>query len=132
MFILSRNFLVILLVLLQLFAPLVHAHVGKHFTSAGIHLPGLESRTVGVEAPTLQALDCNFSSSNLIVSIEAGVKNKQPENVVDNADGAYIHQPAFVFNVLIIATDSNFSPHIAAFVPYLYTPRYAPRAPPLF
>ncbi|NOT85931.1 MAG: hypothetical protein HOP02_14375 [Methylococcaceae bacterium] len=127
----SRNFLVIFLVLLQLFAPLVHAHVDEPFLSNGLHLPGLENPTAALNTPTLHAQQCTFSSNHLVVSIESGVKDKHLKNHLNNDNGDYIHQAAFVFNAVNVATDSNFSPHVISIAQSSCTPLYAPRAPPL-
>ena len=128
---LSRNFLVLFLVLLQLFAPLVHAHVDEHYTNVGIHLPGLESHDPKFNSPALQAIHYTFSSNNLVVSINTGIKAKHDKNLPVSGDDDYIHQPFFVFNAATAATDINFSPQSSTIVLPHTTSPYAPRAPPV-
>jgi hypothetical protein len=132
MLILFRNVLVLLLVLLQLFAPLVHAHVDKHFSTAGLHLPGLEIHAFAKnDAPVVQALPCVYSNNNLIVSIDTGIKDKHLKKVsTDNTD-AYIYPPTLLLQRLALVTEIFYSPERNLRVHSFYTPPYAPRAPPL-
>ncbi|MFI3137670.1 MAG: hypothetical protein QX197_12920 [Methylococcaceae bacterium] len=128
---LLRQCLITFLVLLQLFAPLVHAHVNNQFSSDGLHLPGLEFHNAVYDASALQALPCFSNANNLIVSIDTGVRNKNKNNHSNNDNGDYIYSPVFTFNVAITATDINFSPQKTLIVNTLFAPPYAPRAPPL-
>lgn len=133
MIILCRNFLVLFLVLLQCFAPLVHAHVDEHYANVhvGLHVPGLESHDQKLDGPALRAVYCAFSSNNLVVSVNTGIKVKQDNKLPTSSDGDYyIHQPFIVFNAAITATDINFSPQALAFVQPFANQPYAPRAPP--
>lgn len=131
--ILSRNTVLALLILLQLFAPLVHAHVHEHFASQGLHLPGLESHVLAHEIPVLQAVHCDFDTNNLMVSVNTGIKDQKFEKVVDTEQDNHhtIRSADFVFRVAIVLVDHNFSPHFAQPVDSIEPPPYAPRAPPL-
>ena len=51
MFTTLRKFIVIFLVLLQLIAPLVHAHAGEDISNTGLHVPGLEMYSVDRQSP---------------------------------------------------------------------------------
>ena len=53
-----RKYLVVILVLLQFIAPLVHAHTREHGLSHGLHIPGLEVYE-------------DFSSQDALVSVKA-------------------------------------------------------------
>ena len=80
--------LIILLVLLQLVAPLVHAHSGHHDSPEGVHLPGLEF-VAGHE------IDVVFSSPSShshfdgeIISVSSGIKYKKLSS--ENAEKVYL------------------------------------------
>jgi hypothetical protein len=131
MLILFRQFLVVFLVLLQLFAPLVHAHVDKHFASAGLHVPGLELHVAGYDSPSLQAAHCAFSANNLMVSINTGITEPHKKNPANAGGGECIQQPVDVFTAAISVVDRHFSPLASVIVSSLFISPYAPRAPPL-
>lgn len=129
---LSRNALVIFLVLLQLFAPLVHAHVDKHFASDGLHLPGLEFHVLAHARPTLQAVDCDFSANSLMVSVSHGIKDQQLDKAFDTEanDNYFIDLSDIALRTTIVLVEHNFSPHFAQPVCSIDSPPYATRAPP--
>ena len=80
--------LLILLVLLQLVAPLVHAHSGHHDSPEGVHLPGLEFVT-GHE------IDLVFSTTSFhshfdgeVIGVSSGIKYKKLSS--DSAEKVYL------------------------------------------
>lgn len=81
MLIFLRQSLITLLVGLQLFAPLVHAHAGKTTTEFGIHLPELEifNRQAAV---ILQVADSLLDVNTLAVGIHVGMQPKPLKNLV--------------------------------------------------
>jgi hypothetical protein len=65
MFTTLRKFTVIFLAILQLIAPLVHAHAGEKNSSLGLHVPGLEIYGVEHDALMSQAISHDFSSGRI-------------------------------------------------------------------
>ena len=66
----------VLLVLLQLIAPLVHAHSEAKYAPAGIHLPGLEYVQADHQTSTIKANALLCVSEGVIVGIGSGLKQK--------------------------------------------------------
>jgi hypothetical protein len=64
-----------LLALMQLFAPLVHAHAGGGPFSGMIHIPGLEFLSKQ-DGSAVQSLTCPGDADGLIVGLELGLKNQ--------------------------------------------------------
>lgn len=143
MFTTLRKFTVVFLAILQLFAPLVHAHVGEKIallpdTGFGtLHVPGLEKYSVERDAATsrikmshsnISAHD--FSSDGMLIGIDAGIKDRQFNAGVDLDHSHYLHQPAALFKTAISFFDINFSPQSQSFVCRLCIPSLSPRAPP--
>ncbi|WP_027148562.1 hypothetical protein [Methylobacter tundripaludum] len=130
MFTTLRKCLVIFLAILQLIAPLVHAHAGEKISSLGLHVPGLEM--YGVEHETLmsQALSYDFSYDGIIVGVDTGMKDKHIYVAADLDNSHYLHQQVPVFNPVLSPFDTNFSPQSAQFVCRLFIPSLSPRAPP--
>lgn len=140
MFTTLRKFTVIFLAILQLFAPLVHAHAGENVPDLGLHVPGLEVYDVERDASVSQAVSHDFSQGRIgsrpiatlpavegiIVGVDAGLKAASSD--LDNSH--YLHQQAPVFNVLISPFDINFSPQQTQIVCRLFIPSLSPRAPP--
>lgn len=148
MFTTLRKFTVIFLAILQLVAPLVHAHAGEKVSSLGLHVPGLERYDAEHEALMSQAVNYDFSSGHIgsrpiatlpppsltvegiIVGVDAGMKDKQTNTIVDLDNSHYWHQQAPAFNAAISPFDTNFSPQSQPFVCRLFMPSQSPRAPP--
>ena len=96
MFTTLRKFLVIFLAILQLIAPLVHAHAGEKISDLGLHVPGLEMYGVKHDALMSQAVNYDFNSDGIIVGVDAGMKDRQVNAVVDLDDSHYLHQQAAI------------------------------------
>lgn len=143
MFITLRKFTVIFLAILQLIAPLVHAHVGEKtglLPNAGVgtlHVPGLEKYSVDRDASVFQAetLPCkvsthDFNSDGMLIGIDTGIKDRQAGAGSDLDNSYYLHQQTLAFNAVISPFDTNFSPQSQPFVRRLLVPSLSPRAPP--
>ncbi|MGZ8223317.1 MAG: hypothetical protein ACXWT0_16880 [Methylobacter sp.] len=143
MFTSLRKFTVIFLAILQLIAPLVHAHVGEkvglssNSGSGTLHVPGLERYSVDRDAPLFQAeaLHCNvathdFSSDGMLIGIDAGIKDRQIDAGIDLDHSYYLHPEALLFNASLSPFDINFSPQSQLLVRQLLIPSLSPRAPP--
>ena len=118
MFKIPRKLLVIFLVMLQLIAPLVHAHTGEKVSGlAGFHVPGLEMYSV------------DFSPDGIIVGVNAGIKDKQVYLLTDN-DNCYNPHQIPAFNTAHILFNVNLSPQPAQLLCRLFILSPSPRAPP--
>lgn len=126
----SRSLLPLLLIILQSFAPLLHAHTGQRDSHFGFHVPGLEaySGTSG----TLIARDpgSNYSTAeDCIVAVDDGVREKS--SVEKPSGGDCLPLVAWIFSMPA-------EPHFLAEPPQppllLSRPRsssLSPRAPPI-
>ncbi len=133
-----RPCLVTFLVLLQLVAPLVHAHAGKMAfsvpsTGTGkLHVPGLEI-LVSTEADNRQysLATIDVPSEGVIFGIDAGIKQHQDNGLSDADVSYYLHQKTIVFNLPVSPFDNNFSPQASAVICRLPVFSHSPRAPPV-
>lgn len=130
MFSTLRKFLVIFLAILQLIAPLVHAHAGEKVSDLGLHVPGLEMYSVEHDVLVSQAVSYDFSSDGIIVGVDAGMKDRQINAVSDLDNSHYLHQQAPVFNTAISPFDTVTPSQSEQFVCRLFIPSLSPRAPP--
>jgi hypothetical protein len=70
-----RQFLIVLLVLLQMAAPLVHAHVGSPASAfGGLHLPELEMLRLGSDGALKLASVQHVDSMTAIVELGSAIK----------------------------------------------------------
>jgi len=135
MFLLLRKFLVTFLLVLQFFAPLVHAHVGEsvpafsHHTTVTLHVPGLEIYGTA-QQHAFHAIAHPSSSDGIIVGVDAGIKDAASDNNIDPDNNYFLPEPAIIFNAALSPFDSNFSPQAGQFVCQLLFDTISPRAPP--
>lgn len=123
-----RQFLVVLLVLLQVAAPLVHAHVGKDVSARGLHLHEFEALHRSQHGPDLLAADHGIDSRYAIVNIGSAIKQPLADNLA----------PALLLVAVDLAPAADRQNEPAIFP--AYPPRFVPepfpspnssRAPPL-
>ncbi len=77
MAVIFRKSLVMLLAMLQFFAPLVHAHSGNSSFSHGLHIPGLESYAYVQDAIDAPDVNAGIHAEGLLIVMDAGIKNPQ-------------------------------------------------------
>ncbi|MGR9013949.1 MAG: hypothetical protein ACU83U_09925 [Gammaproteobacteria bacterium] len=147
MFTTLRKSTVIFLAILQLLAPLVHAHTGEKTSDLGLHVPGLEiydvdhnilasqpisydSNSSLIGSRSIAALPPSLAIEDIIVSVDAGMTDKKANAVADIDNSHYLHQQAPVFKIAISPFDINYSPQSRQFVCRLLIPSLSPRAPP--
>jgi hypothetical protein len=121
-----RPFFVVVLVLLQFIAPLVHAHTNENFSAQGIHLPGLEgygnSESIEALEPTVDALPCSVSSicgdnEGQVVGIDAGfsrdfaIHTQQLYKILADLD----------YDTYLASSPAVFKPCFSAFATPLHT-----------
>jgi hypothetical protein len=125
-----RQSFLIVLALLQLFAPLVHAHTGSNNFNQGLHIPGLELYRATQDTPVSQSVNVDWDSEGFLVVVDTGIKNPQ-DIFIENADPCYAMLP---FDPLRIPTlpkfDSNFSPQRQPYSFRKPPSTHSPRAPP--
>lgn len=124
-----RQFLVMLLVLLQVAAPLVHAHVGKDASTPGLHLHEFEVLHFDHGDAGLMAIDHELQIQNGIVNLGSAIKQQL---LLDRLAPALFLLTAFpCFAVERLARTVNFSPPIPRFTPVPILSDNSSRAPPL-
>jgi hypothetical protein len=67
---------IIVLALLQLAAPLVHAHGQTETVGTGLHVPGLESLAIGNDVNGVSSLITPQHSENFLLDISTGIECK--------------------------------------------------------
>jgi hypothetical protein len=106
MFTTLRKFTVIFLAILQLIAPLVHAHAGEKVSSLGLHVPGLERYDVEHEAAMSQTVTYDFSSADIgSRSIAALLTSTDGGNAVDCLEQA--RPPSQAVEGIIVGVDAG-------------------------
>jgi hypothetical protein len=126
-----RRYLLVLLGLLQLVAPLVHAHSGSGFFKFGLHLPNFEvySAENYQNNPVFQSLYYLTNLDDAIVSISTGMQNQQ-NNADDLSPLFYFPPTLFIFSVALASCEINFSPQsLQNSITLVHAPQ-SPRAPP--
>jgi hypothetical protein len=122
----------ILLVLLQLVAPLIHAHKNDKFSvGSSFHLPEFEQVNALLEKNTSAMVALTFHEGEM-VTVSSGVKENQRRFSSDDNLPIFI---AFAFVLLFAALQEMLRPFIVQTEP-IKRRRYfnlaSPRAPPVF
>ena len=118
-----RPFLILLLCLPQVFAPLVHAHLGEEPANTAFHIPGLEAwNTAQTFFLPANSLGCE---KGIVVGLSQGVlskatSSKQPPSLPPSLFPAGL---AFYAEGVCQSSQSVFSP-------VEYSSKALPRAPP--
>ncbi|CAA9889509.1 conserved exported hypothetical protein [Candidatus Methylobacter favarea] len=136
---LSRKFLILLLAMLQLIAPLVHAHAGEKTWSFGLHVPGLELYGIEHDGAMLQAvktlqckapLVCGNNAEGILIGVDAGIKDKHINTDGGSDHTYYLYQQILALPTPVSPFDTNFSPQSQQFVGRLLIPSLSARSPP--
>ncbi len=91
-----RFFLIIILILLQGLAPLVHAHVGEDFQAGNLHLPSLEAYThIAHPGPVCAAINPAMADG-LAIGIHSGI---EPEPKDPSASAAVFFLLAYLVSI---------------------------------
>lgn len=121
-----RQSIVTLLILLQLVAPLLHAHSGVELTKDSVHLPGLE------------AMDNHYSGSDILMPVS---QHEACGVAVGISIGIpYLEDPGSADSLLVIDNNFLFVSYqrsvklifyqLDDYFPKPITPTYISRAPP--
>lgn len=136
-----RVSLLAFLVLLQMLAPLVHAHAGQTmFGSASqvgrLHVPGLEAFSTlpdGLSATTPDGYCQTVIAvplEGLVVGVHSGIKQTPQNPLADTGNVYCLPTSALVPSAFFLISDVNFSPHRLRFATQALI-AHPPRAPPL-
>jgi hypothetical protein len=137
MFFELRKFLVIFLALLQLVAPLVHAHAGEKSrpsskTGLGnLHIPGLEALSVEQESLILNAASHPYIAEGVIIAVDTGIKQNQAKLINDAGTIYFLPSQTVAIKSSFSLFEKNFSPTLPAFAGRFLVSSHIPRAPPL-
>ena len=123
-----NNFLLILLVLLQFIAPLVHAHSDNEIELERLQYPKMESLFVQPNQSVMQVHYHWCDNQHAIISIGVGINDKDSNS--DNASSDYLII-ADIISLRKMFHEINFSPQIDVFNSSPFSIQQAPRAPPL-
>ena len=127
-----RKHLVLLLAMLQLFAPLVHAHVGNNSFGDGLHIPGLELYRPNQDAPVVHNVNLDCEPEGLLVMVDAGIKQPYAVDLETSGDYNPALLPADQLRLSALPYPShNFSPHQPSVGYRLFSNAHSPRAPPI-
>lgn len=124
-----RQFIVVLLVLLQFAAPLVHAHVDESGLARGLHLHEFEALHVKPDALLVTATDYSASSPYAIVELGQLIEVRQ--HAEDFSAVYYLHGDDVPFVDQRMVGTINFSPHVSVCPTEPCLSQNPSRAPPL-
>lgn len=127
-----RQFLVLLLVLLQFAAPLVHAHIDDRGVTNGLHLHEFESLAVQADRLPNSVETCSLSIQSAIVELGAAIQHQPSE--LDDEDTAgiyYLTEHATTLPVRYSLDAINFSPQQTKSKAAHFLAQNLSRAPPL-
>jgi hypothetical protein len=130
MFSVIRKYLILVLAILQLFVPLVHAHTGEKNLNHGLHVPGLELYGINHHAPFMQNVNADWNAEGFLVTVDAGIKNPQDMSVVKTGQSFAVLPSGQLQVCALPENDSNFSPQRQSFHFRRHLSTFSPRAPP--
>ena len=127
MFLFVRFCIVVCLVLLQLVAPLIHAHKNdKNISGISFHLP--EFKQVNLLLEKTPMMISSFTQEGQIVTVSAGIKENQKRFLSNNINAVLLF---FIFITFLLRTAKCFSIHSEPINFFYFFNLSAPRAPPL-
>lgn len=125
-----RKSLIVVLAMLQLFAPLVHAHAGDNNFTQGLHVPGLELYLTHQDASVFQNVNHDRVLEGLLVVVDAGIRNPQDISV-EGTERSFAPLPSDQLRITALPeNDSNYSPQLHPFSFRRLLSPHSPRAPP--
>lgn len=132
---LFRLILIAMLVMLQLLAPLVHAHTRQNAfndeVTGKLHMPGLETLNLqGDEIGQYLNATATDPSEGLAVGIDHGIKQSSQKLSADTAPTYYLDTATWLVAVDFITEKINFSPHLIPLLSRFSVTSHTPRAPP--
>lgn len=122
-----RRFLVVLLVLLQYAAPLVHAHASGNNSQRGLHLHEFESLRLVTDGLAMHASDNGAEIENGIIEIGSAIKQHQN---IDQVAAFFLSDNTLSFVIARDAEIINFSPQTVEPITQPFLWHHSSRAPP--
>ncbi len=134
MFLISRKLLVIVLTILQFFAPLVHGHASVPLFNQGLHVPGLELYSIvhNSHDTQIKALSSKADLEGILVLVDLGANGSSTKIVDHSENDNCIHQSVFSFQSGITRSDINFSTPLQQVKNTAVNSPHSPRAPPVY
>lgn len=123
-----RLFLVVMLVLLQFAAPLVHAHVNDFGPARGLHLHEFETLHIKSDPLVTAVVDSASSVQSSIVELGAAIKVQQPGE--DVASIGWLSGGPLSLPERYLVDTINFSPHDPGKLSKPFLGQNPTRAPP--
>ncbi len=123
-----RQFLVVLLVLLQFAAPLVHAHVDDNGNKQGLHLHEFENIHVKTHALFGSVAGHAASIQSAIVQLGSAINIQASDE--DNTPVCYLVVDTAFLPEQPIIDSINFSPHEPVLIKEAFLSQNLTRAPP--
>lgn len=120
--------LVIFLSLLQLVAPLVHAHTGEHDPHEGFHIPELEFYSMKDEQTVQYGAMSHFQPDGMVIDVSSGLKFN--DVLPDVIGKECIGRVEKYFTDLKDPPVFIFPPYISAFSSQIFLYPSLSRAPP--
>jgi hypothetical protein len=126
----SRSLLPLFLVILQFFAPLLHAHTGQQNSHFGLHIPGLEAYNTPAGGVLASQPETYYAAAeDCIVAIDDGFRENRTASAENPSDNC-LPLPAWIFR-----SDAEFNPvaefpHPPLLLSRHRSPSLSPRAPP--
>jgi hypothetical protein len=128
----SRSLLPLFLVILQFFAPLLHAHTGQQHPHFGLHIPGLEAyNTVAGGAVASQPEACCTAAQDCIVAVGDGFRENTERAAEHPAGGDCLPLVAWIFSTAAEPDALASFPQPPSLQSRHRIPSPSPRAPPL-
>ncbi len=125
-----RQSFIIVLAMLQLFAPLVHAHTGNNNFNQGLHIPGLELYRANQDAAFSQLVNADSDSEGLLVVVDAGIKNLQ-DKFVESTNHSFALLPPDQLQLSALPESDSTIPSKRQSLSFRRLPTtHSPRAPP--
>lgn len=88
-----RKTLMLVVPVLQFFAPLFHAHAGDKNFNQGLHIPCLKSYLAHQDAPVLHNVNVEWNAEGLLVMVDTGIKSLQDISVASTDSGFALLPP---------------------------------------
>jgi hypothetical protein len=127
-----RSFLPLLLVILQFFAPLLHAHAGRQNPHFGLHIPGLEAyMTASSTGFAVQTEPHYTAAENCIVAVNDGIRENPPSPTEAPSPDDCLPLWSLIFSANTESTLSVEFPEPPLLLSKPRSPALPPRAPPV-
>jgi hypothetical protein len=128
-----RKFLIIALTILQLFAPLVHAHASESPSNQGLHVPGLEHYSLHHESIAYSKAPAVYACiDGVMVGVGLGLKQKLSTTQADTDNGFYLPMHRLPLSIMALPLKCYDSESGQPLLARLLSSPPPSRAPPSF